>query len=174
VPSVIACLLAAIAMVLLRVVTVEQAHRSMAWSTLILVGAMIPLSIAITETGAAELMANRMVDVVGGGSTYLLLFGLFLVTAVLGQMISNTATALIMIPIALSVSSEMGMSPMPLLMCVNVASAAALLTPVATPANMMVMDAGGYEFGDYWKLGLAILLVYLVVAVFLVPVWWPA
>jgi di/tricarboxylate transporter len=95
------------------------------------------------------------------------------VNAILGQLISNTATALILIPIALSVATEMGVSPMPLLMCVNVASAAALLTPVATPANIMVQGPGGYQFGDYAKLGLPVLLLYLVVAVFLVPIWWP-
>ena len=101
------------------------------------------------------------------------LLGVFLVNAILGQLISNTATALILIPIALSVAAEMGVSPMPLLMCVNVASAAALLTPVATPANIMVKGPGGYEFSDYVKLGFPLLLLYLVVAVFLVPFWWP-
>ena len=88
-------------------------------------------------------------------------------------MISNTAIALILIPIALSISTELGVSPLPMLMCVNVAAAAALLTPVATPANMMVLGPGGYRFGDYAKLGLPLMLFYLVVAVFLVPVFWP-
>jgi di/tricarboxylate transporter len=173
VPAVVAGLLAAIAMVLTGVVTVEQAHRAMSWTTLILVAGMIPLSTAITETGAADLLAGTIVDAVGGGGPYAILLGVFLVNAILGQLISNTATALILIPIALSVATEMGVSPMPLLMCVNVASAAALLTPVATPANIMVQGPGGYQFGDYAKLGLPVLLLYLVVAVFLVPIWWP-
>jgi di/tricarboxylate transporter len=173
IPAVVAGLLAAIAMVLLRVVKVEQAHRAMSWSTLILVAGMIPLSTAITESGAADLLAGGIVGAVGSGGPYALLLVLFLVNAILGQLISNTATALILIPIALSVATEMGVSPMPLLMCVNVASAAALLTPVATPANIMVQAPGGYLFGDYAKLGLPVLLLYLLVAVFLVPVWWP-
>ncbi len=173
VPAVIAGLLAAIAMVLLRVVTVDQAHRAMDWTTLILVAGMIPLSTAITNTGAADLLARTMVGAVGGFGPYALLLGLFLIAAILGQLISNTATALILIPIALSVAGEMGISPLTLLMCVNVASAAALLTPVATPANMMIMSPGGYLFSDYAKLGLPVLLLYLLVAVFLVPVWWP-
>ena len=121
----------------------------------------------------AESLAEWIVDVIGDGSPYLLLAGLFLVTAALGQMISNTATALIVIPIAVSVVAEMDMSVMPVLMCVNVAAAASLLTPVATPANTMVMDPAGYQFGDYWKLGLAVMAVYFVVGVFLVPVIWP-
>lgn len=173
VPAAVAGLLAAMAMILLRVVTVEQAHRAMSWTTLILVAGMIPLSIAITETGAAELLAGVIIGAVGGGSPYLLLLGIFLITAVLGQLISNTATALIVIPIALSIAGDMGISPLTVLMSVNVAAAAALLTPVATPANMMVMSPGGYRFDDYWKLGGVVMLLYLLVAVFVVPFWWP-
>jgi di/tricarboxylate transporter len=173
VPAAVAGLLAAIAMVVLRVVTVEQAHRSLSWTTLILVAGMIPLSTAITDTGAASLLAGAMIGAVGGAGPYALLAGIFLLCAVLGQLISNTATALIVIPIALSVAAETAISPLPLLMCVNVASAAALLTPVATPANMMVMGPGGYQFGDYVKLGLPLMLLYLVVAVVVVPLWWP-
>ena len=160
-------------MVLLRVVTLEQAHHAMSWSTLILVAAMIPLSTAITQSGAADLLAGGIVGSVGRGGPYALLLVLFIVNAILGQLISNTATALILIPIALSVATEMGVSPLPLLMCVNVASAAALLTPVATPANIMIQAPGGYLFSDYAKLGLPVLLLYLLVAVFLVPLWWP-
>jgi di/tricarboxylate transporter len=137
VPAAVAGLLAAMAMLLLGVVTVEQAHRAMSWSTLILVAGMIPLSTAITQTGAADLLAGAIVGAAGRGGPYAILLGVFLVNAILGQLISNTATALILIPIALSIAVEMGVSPMPLLMCVNVASAAALLTPVATPANIM-------------------------------------
>lgn len=173
VPTAVAALLAAIAMILARVITIGQAHRSMAWQTLILVAGMIPLSAAITQTGTAKLLADGIVNFIGGGSPYLLLVGIFIVTAVLGQLISNTATALIIIPISLSVATEAGLSPFTLLMCVSVASSAALLTPIATPANMMIMRPAGYKFGDYWKFGVVIMALYLVVAVFLVPVFWP-
>ncbi|HET7093339.1 MAG TPA: SLC13 family permease, partial [Thermomicrobiales bacterium] len=172
VPAVIAGLLAAIAMILFGVVTVDQAHRAMSWTTLILVGGMIPLSTAITQSGAADLLAGGIVRGVGGGNPFVLLLALFVITAVLGQVISNTATALILIPITLSVAANASISPLPLLMCVNVASAAALLTPVATPANMMVMQPGGYKFGDYVRFGMPFLLLYLVVAMFVVPIWW--
>lgn len=173
VPAPVAALLAALAMVVLRVVTVQQAHRSMAWTTLILVAGMIPLSTAITTTGTAEILAEGMVSVVGGGGPLLMLVGIFVVTAVLGQLISNTATALIIIPIALSVAQESSINPYAVLMCVSVASSAALLTPVATPANMMIMQPAGYRFGDYWKFGLAIMALYAAVAILLVPVFWP-
>jgi di/tricarboxylate transporter len=172
VPSAIAGLVAACAMVLVRVVTVEQAYRSINWTTVILVGAMIPLSTAMSKSGAANLMAEALVRLVGDAGPYALLAGLFVLTAILGQLISNTATALIIIPIAVAAAHEIGVSPRPVLMSVTVASAAAVLTPVATPVNLMVMGPGGYRFGDYWKLGLPLLLLFFVVAEFLVPVFW--
>ena len=109
---------------------------------------------------------------VGDAGPYALLVGLILITAVLGQLISNTATALVVIPIALSAAAAFGVSGKPLLMAVNVMSAAAFLTPVATPGNMMVMGPGGYQFGDYWKLGLPLLVWFMVIALVWVPLVW--
>jgi di/tricarboxylate transporter len=172
VPPALAGLLAAGAMILLRVVRLGQAYRGINWTTVILIGAMIPLSTAMQVTGAAERIATALVDAVGSSSPYLLLIGIALLTMVFGQLISNMATAIIVIPIALSAASELGVSARPVLMCVTVAAAASFLTPVATPVNLMVMEPGGYRFGDYWKLGLPLLLLFLVVAVFLVPVFW--
>ena len=172
VPAVIAGLVAACAMVLLGVLTVEQAYRSINWTTVILVGAMIPLSTAMSETGAAKLLADGLVQLVGDAGPYALLGGLFVLTAVLGQLISNTATALIIIPIAVSAAGDLGLSPRPVLMSVTVAAAASFLTPVATPVNLMVMGPAGYRFGDYWKLGLPLMLWFFVVATFYVPLVW--
>jgi di/tricarboxylate transporter len=172
-PSVIAALLAACAMVLFKLLTVEQAYRSINWTTVILMGAMIPLSTAMTNSGAANLLADGLVQLVGHRSPYALVAGLFLLTALLGQLISNTATALIIIPIALASAIELGISPLPVLMSTAVASAAAFLTPVATPVNLMVMGPGDYRFGDYWKLGLPLLLLFFAIATFVVPLVWP-
>jgi di/tricarboxylate transporter len=172
VPPVIAGLVAACAMVVFRVITVEQAYRSINWTTVILVGAMIPLSTAMARSGAANMMADGLVQLVGEGSPYLLLAGLFVLTSILGQLISNTATALIVIPIGIAAATEIGVSPRPVLMSIAVASAGAFLTPVATPVNLMVMGPGGYRFGDYWKLGLPLLLLFFVVATFVVPIFW--
>ena len=152
--------------------TIEQAYRGISWTTVVLVAGMIPLSTAMTDTGAAAKLADVLVDIVGGSGPYALLFGLFLLTAVLGQLISNMATALIVLPIALETAKDLDVSARPVLMCVTVAAAAALMTPVATPANLMVMEPGGYRFSDYWKLGLPLLALYGVVAVGLVPVFW--
>jgi di/tricarboxylate transporter len=109
---------------------------------------------------------------VGDAGPHALLLGLVLLTFALGQLISNMATALIVLPVAVSAADELDVSAKPVLMAVAVASAAAFLTPVATPANLMVMGPGGYRFGDYWKLGLPMLVLFGVVAVFLVPVIW--
>jgi len=169
----VAGLVAAGAMVLLRMLTMPQVYRSVSWTTVVLVGGMIPLSTAMQQSGAAERIAQALLAVVGDASPYVLLFGLCLLTAVLGQLISNTATALIVIPIAVSAAADAGVSARPLLMAVTVAAAASFLTPVATPANLMVMGPGGFRFGDYWKLGLPLLVMFVLVATFLVPVFWP-
>jgi di/tricarboxylate transporter len=173
VPTAIAGLAGACAMVFLRVLSVEQCYRSINWTTVILVGAMMPLSVAMSKTGAADLLADHLVSTVGSLGPLALIAGLFVLTAVLGQLISNTATALIIIPIATAVAADMGVSPKPILMALSIAAAAAFLTPVATPVNLMVMGPAGYKFGDYWKLGLPLLLWFFIVAVFYVPLVWP-
>jgi di/tricarboxylate transporter len=173
VPSAVAGLVAAGLLVLLRVVSVETAYRGISWTTVVLVAGMIPLSTAMTQTGAAGLIADQLVAIVGNAGPYALLAGLFAVTAVFGQLISNMATALIVIPIAIAAATDLGMDVRPVLMSVTIAASAAYLTPVATPVNLMVMGPAGYRFGDYWKLGLPLLGITFLVAVFLVPLVWP-
>jgi di/tricarboxylate transporter len=158
--------------VALGVLTPEQAYRGVSWTTVILVAGMIPLSTAMLASGAAEQLADRLVDVVGGAGPYALLAGRVVLTMVFGQLISNVATALIVIPIAVSAAQDMDVSVKPVLMAVAVAAAAAFLTPVATPANLMVMEPGGYRFGDYWKLGLPLAVLFAAVAILLVPLFW--
>ena len=173
VPPAVAGLIAATAMVALRVVGVQEAYRAVSWQTVVLIGGLIPLSIAIQTSGAADLIAEWIVTVVGDRGPYALMLALFLLTAVLGQVVSNTATVLIVVPIAISAAAETGISPQSVLMLVAVAGAASLLTPIATPANMMVMGPGGYRFGDYWKFGLVTMVVWLGVAMLVIPLVWP-
>ncbi|HEY9347983.1 MAG TPA: SLC13 family permease, partial [Inquilinus sp.] len=172
VPPAVAGLLAAGAIILSGIMSVEESYRAISWTTVILVGAMMPLSAAMVETGAATLMAERLVYMVGDAGPLALLAGLFVLTAVMGQLISNTATALIVIPIGVAAAASMGISPRPVLMSTAVAAAGAFLTPIATPTNLMVMRPGGYTFSDYWKLGLPLLIWFFVVAVFIVPLIW--
>jgi di/tricarboxylate transporter len=173
VPAAVAGLLAACAVVVLGILSVEQMYRAINWTTVILVGALLPLATAMEQSGAAALLANGLVGLVGDMGPRALVAGLFVLTAIMGQIISNTATAVIIIPIAVVTAQQMGVSPAPVLMGVCVAAAGAFLTPVATPTNLMVMEPAGYRFGDYWKFGLPMLLLFFVVAVFLVPLIWP-
>ena len=172
VPPAVAGLLAAGAVLMSGILNVEQLFRSINWTTVILVGAMLPLATAMEQTGAARLLAEVIVAVVGPFGPQALLAGLFVLTAILGQVISNTATAVIIIPIAVVAATQMDVSAQPVLMCVCLAAAGAFLTPVATPTNLMVMEPGDYRFGDYWKLGLLMLLWFFVIAVFVVPLIW--
>ena len=168
-PPAPAAMVAACLIVVLRVLTIDQAFAAVNWSAVVLVAGMLPLSTAMRTSGAADLIAARLVDVVGDAGPGPLLFALFVVTALLGQVMSNTATTLILIPIGLAAAGQLDVAVEPVLMCIGVGSAAALLTPVATPSNMMVMDPGGYRFGDYWKLGSVVLVWYALVAVVFVP-----
>ena len=172
VPASVAAVLAAGALILTGVVKTKQAYRSISWTTVILVGGMIPVSVAVEQSGAAGEIAQLLVDVVGDAGPYALLLGIFVITAVFGQLISNTATALIMIPIAISAATDLGISVRPVMMSLTVAAAAAFLTPVATAANLMVMEPAGYNFSDYWKLGGVMLLLFMAASVLLVPVFW--
>lgn len=172
VPPAVAGLLAAGIILISGVLTVEGVYRAINWTTVILVGALTPLSIAMQQTGAAALMAEKLVGAVGDSGPYALLAGLFVFAAIMGQVISNTATSLIVIPIAVVAAQQMGISVQPVLMCVGIACAGAFLTPVATPTNLMVMEPGAYRFGDYWKLGLPMMIWFFVVSVVLVPIIW--
>lgn len=173
VPPAVAALLAACALVLTRTVTVPQAYRSISWTTIVLIAGMIPLSTAFIRTGTADLVAGWMLSFLGDAGPHVALLALCGLTVVLGQLISNTATVLIVAPIALAVAQSLELSVQPFMMALTVAGAAAFLTPIATPANLMVMEPAGYRFGDYWRLGLPLALFFLLMAVFYVPLIWP-
>jgi di/tricarboxylate transporter len=139
----------------------------------ILIGALIPLSAAFVSSGAADLMAELLMRVTGDASPHLALLALCALTLLLGQFISNVATVLVMAPVAVSFSHTLEVSVQPFMMALAVVGAAAFLTPIATPVNLMVLQPGGYRFGDYWRLGLPLALLFLVAAVWYVPVVWP-
>jgi di/tricarboxylate transporter len=171
-PPAVAGLCAAGVLLVGRVLSAEDCYRAINWTTVILVAAMMPLSTAMQVTGAARVLAEALVSVIGPYGPTALLAGLFVLTATLGQIMSNTATTLIVIPVALAAAETMGVSPYPLMMSLCVAGAASFMTPIATSTNLMVMGPGGYAFGDYWRLGVPLMALYFVVAVLLVPVIW--
>ncbi|MFD2795912.1 SLC13 family permease [Promicromonospora vindobonensis] len=173
VPPVIVGLLAAGALVLLRVISVPQGLRAVSWDTVILIAALIPMSAAFVSSGAADTMAELLIRVTGSASPHLALLAVCALTLVLGQFISNVATVLVMAPVAVSFAQTLDVSVQPFMMALAVVGAAAFLTPIATPVNLMVLQPGGYRFGDYWRLGLPLALLFLVAAVWYVPVIWP-
>ncbi|HEY5794890.1 MAG TPA: SLC13 family permease [Bosea sp. (in: a-proteobacteria)] len=172
VPPAAAALLCALGLIGSRIISVEECYRAIHWTTIILIGAMMPLSIAMVQSGAADLVAHHLVAATGGGGPIVFLAGLFLLTACLGQIMSNTATTMLVIPIAMAAATSMGVSPRPILMSLCIAGSASFMTPIATSTNLMVMGPGGYAFGDYWKLGLPLMIWFFVMAVFYVPLIW--
>src|SRR5690606_10796350 len=165
VPAAVAALLAAGALVVMRVLTISQAYRGISWTTVVLVAGMIPLATAFEVTGAADQVAGLLVGAVGAGGPYLALLLVCLLTLVLGQLISNTATVLVVAPVSIAVATTMGVSVLPFMMALTVIGGAAFLTPIATPANLMVMEPGGYQFTDYWRLRLPLALFFLAMSV---------
>lgn len=172
-PAAIVVMLAAAVLVICGVLPLERALRSVSLSTLLIVAGMIPLSTAIRTSGIADLLSDTLVGAFGAGSPHLLLVCIVGLVLVMGQFLSNLATVLIVAPVAIAVADGAGVSPLPMMMGITVAGAASFLTPVATPGNLMVQDAGAYGFGDYWKLGLPCLLLFGLIASVLVPVIWP-
>jgi di/tricarboxylate transporter len=173
VPNVMAALTAACAMVLARVLTLDQAYRAVKLNSLIMIASLLPVATAMYKTGAAMLIAEWLAGGVGAVGPFSLLASLFLVAAASAQVIGGTAATLVVIPIAVAAAGATGISPMPALMAVAVGATACFLTPVASSACLMVQAPGGYRFGDYWKLGLPLLLWSFIVATLLIPLFWP-
>jgi di/tricarboxylate transporter len=170
----VAAMVAAGALVVTGVITPLEALRGIDWTTVLLIAGMIPLSTAMTTSGAADDIAHAITTLVGDGSLHALLAVLFVVVAALTQLMSNTATALIVIPVAVQAANDLDVSVRPVLMSVNVVTVAALLTPVATAANTMIMRPGGYRNADYFRFGLPLVPWWFVIAVGYVPLVWQA
>lgn len=171
VPPVIAVLLAAVAMVLTRALDVEAAYRSINWESVVLIAAILPTATALQKTGGMDLLVAQLAPI-GAAGPLALLAALFVVTGLLSQVISNTATAVLVAPVALGTAVEIGASPYPFLMAVAVAASAALATPMASPINMLVLGPGAYRFGDFFRVGLVQGLLLLLTLV-LVPLLFP-
>ena len=173
VPTVIAALLAAVAMILGGCLTTREAYRSISWSSVVLIAAMIPMGKALETTGGASLVAEGLVNTLGDLSPVALMAGIFLLTTGFSQVINNTATAVLVAPIVIKAAVDLGVSPHPLLMIVAIAASTAFLTPIGTTTNILVFSPGGYRFTDYVKVGLPLMLIFLAVSLVLVPRIWP-
>lgn len=172
VPNVVAALIAAGIIVLGGALSPEKIYQAINWPSIVLIAAMIPMSTALEVSGGAAFLVAWMVDTLGS-SPHLLLLGIFLITSILTQVISNTATAVLAAPLALQAALAAGISPYPMLMMVAVGAATPFLTPISTPTNLLVMAPGGYQFRHYALVGAPVYLAFLVVALLLIPLIWP-
>lgn len=173
VPNVQAALIGCLLMGALGVVDLNSAYRSIDWKTIVLIVGMLPFSLALQRTGGVDLMADGLMSVIGGAGSLVILGSLFALTAALGLFISNTATAVLMAPVALAIAKELHASPYPFAMIVALAASTAFVTPVSSPVNTLVVTPGNYTFGDFVRIGLPFALVVMVVCVVLVPLLLP-
>jgi di/tricarboxylate transporter len=169
VPNVQAALIGCLLMGLLGCVDLHSAYHSISWKTLILIVGMLPFSTALQKTGGVEMAANGVMSVVGDAGPYVVLACLFTITAVLGMFISNTATAVLMAPIALAIAKDLQVSPYPCAMIVALAASTAFMTPVSSPVNTLVVGPGNYTFGDFLRVGTPFSILVLIVCVIMVP-----
>lgn len=169
IPNVQAALIGCLMMGAFRCVDLNSAYRSIDWKTIVLIVGMLPFSIALERTGGVELASDALMTLVGGLGARAVLTTLFAITAILGMFISNTATAVLMAPIALSMAEELGASPYPFAMIVALAASTAFMTPVSSPVNTLVVTPGNYTFGDFIRVGVPFSLIVMVVSVIMVP-----
>ena len=165
VPTVAAAMLAAVCLVLTRCVKLASVYRSVNWPAVVLIAGILPLATALNKSGAAQLISDRLVETLGVLGPFAMLALIFMVTALIGLFISNTATAVIIAPIAIDAALNLGVPPQAFAMTVAIACSAAYVTPVSSPVNMLIMEPGGYRFMDFVKVGLPLLLLTMVVTV---------
>jgi di/tricarboxylate transporter len=173
VPIYIAAVIGAALMVVTHCLTMEEAYRQIEWKAVFLIAGMLPLGTALDQTGAAKLIAESVVGLVGAHGPAAVLTGLVALTFTATCFIPTAALVVLMAPIAFSTSAEMGLSPHALLMSIAMAASSSFMTPIAHPANILVMGPGGYRFTDYLKVGGLLTLVVFGVIIAVIPLLWP-
>lgn len=173
VPNVLAALIGCLLLGLSGCIDMPAAYRSINWQSLVLIVGMLPFSLALQKTGGVELAAEGLLALIGEASPRVALVAVFLLTSALGLFISNTATAVLVGPVALTLAADLGVSPYPFAMTVALAASAAFLTPVSSPVNTLVVGPGNYSFLDFTRIGIPLVLIVLLVTVFAVPLVFP-
>lgn len=172
-PIAIAAVIGGALMVLTGVLTMDEAHRYIEWPAVFLIAGMLPLGIAMQNSGAAQYLADGMMNLVGDLGALAVLAGLFVLSVLASQIMPNAAVVVLMVPIALAAATELDASPYSFLMGVAIAASASFLSPVSHPANILVMGPGGYRFSDYIRVGLPLTIVVFVVVLLVLPIVWP-
>lgn len=173
IPLVPAVMLASLAAIFTRCLTVEDAYGAIHWSSLVLVAGMLPLADALDKTGGTRVIVDALMTATGDAGPYMMLTLIFFLTAGLGLVLSNTASAVLVAPIAIYTAAAIGVSPYPFAVAVLIAASAAYSTPVSTPVVTLVVDPGRYKFTDFVKVGVPLLLLTYVVTLFIAPLVFP-
>jgi di/tricarboxylate transporter len=163
----------AVMMVLLRVLDMDQAYRSVEWKSVFLVAGILPLGTAMAKTGAATLLSDALMRTLGHSGILILLAGLVGLTILFTQVMNGAAVAAIMAPIGIQIAQTVGADPRALAMAVALATSVAFITPLGHPVNVLVMGPGGYKFLDFAKVGLLLTLITFVVILIFLPIAWP-
>ena len=173
VPNVLAALIGCLLMGLTRCLSLQSAYNAIQWPTLIVIVGMMPFSIALQKTGGVDMAVHWLLQIFGAAEPRLILGVLFALTAVIGLFVSNTATAVLMAPIALKLATALSASPYPFAMTIALACSSAFMTPVSSPVNMLVLEAGRYRFGDFVRIGVPFTMVTMMITILLVPWFLP-
>lgn len=172
-PIYIASVAGATAMVLSGCLSMEEAYRDIDWRAVFLIAGMLPLGQAMQNSGAAIFLAGTAVGTVGELGPMVVLASVFLLTVVCAQIMPTAAAAVLLAPIAFDTATHLGLSPQALLMAVAMGASASFMTPVGHPSNILVMGPGGYRFRDYFRIGLPLTLVVMMVVLIVLPILWP-
>lgn len=173
IPNPVAAIVACLLMGKFRCIDAESAYKAIHWPSIILIVGMMPFALALQKTGGVDLVVKGLLEFGGGYGPYMMLICLFAMCSTIGLFISNTATAVLMAPIALATAKSMGVSPYPFAMVVAMAASAAFMTPVSSPVNTLVLGPGNYQFSDFVKIGVPFTLLVMVVCVLLIPILFP-
>lgn len=173
VPIGIAAVLGAALMVLSGCLSMEQAYRSIDWRAVFLIAGTLPLGIAMEQSGTAQFLANQAITALGGFGPWPIIVGLYAVTALGTLVIPTAALVVAMAPVCITASAALGIAPHTALMAVAMAASSAFATPIAHPANLLVMGPGGYRFADYLRVGVPLTLIVFLVVILLLRVFWP-
>jgi di/tricarboxylate transporter len=173
VPLTAAVILAAMAAVFTRCLTMNDSYRAIHWSSLVLIAGMLPLADALNITGGTRWIVDQLLAAVGASGPQVMLTVLFFLTATLGLVLSNTASAVLVAPIAIAAAKALDVSPYPFAVAVLIAASAAYTTPVSTPVVTLVVEPGQYKFLDFVKVGVPLLLLTYLVTLLLTPLVFP-
>ncbi len=173
VPNLLAALIGCLLMGAFRCIDMDSAWRSIHWPSLLLIVGMLPFALALQKTGGIDLAVNGLLQLLGDAGPRALIAALFALTAVIGLFISNTATAVLMAPVAIATAQALGVSPMPFAITVAVAASAAFMTPVSSPVNTLVLAPGGYRFIDFVRIGVPLTPLVMLASTLLIPLLFP-